>query len=225
MNQDTIFWDGEGDGWYERNKQVLAVKNDTGDPIMQTIEQSGLSFSNILEVGASNGFRLHLLHKKYGCPVTAVEPSAKAIAEGKKSYPEVAFHRGTAAELPSDLEGMFDLVVVNFVLHWVDRKSPFRSVANIDAMLADRGHLVVGDFYPEAPQRTAYHHLPGQDVWTYKQNYAELFTATRLYQETGFEVFAHDSRQRTSDADPDNRAFVSVLRKDLVGGYPIRSLD
>jgi hypothetical protein len=34
--------------------------------------------------------------------------------------------------------------------------------------------------YPSLPQRVRYHHLPDQDVWTYKQNYGEIFLSSNL---------------------------------------------
>lgn len=217
--QDAVFLEGEGDGWYARNREVLLAREPSRDTVLRAIAESGIGFGRVLEVGASNGFRLGLLRASRDCRAVAVEPSEKAIAEGRQLYPEVEFLRGTASAIPIKEDGAFDLVIVNFVMHWIDRATLLRSVAEIDRMVADGGYLVLGDFYPDAPQKVRYHHLPDQDVWTYKQDYPSLFAATGLYLPVHLSVFAHTGEEKRPDAPGQDRIMVSVLRKSLDAGY------
>jgi ubiquinone/menaquinone biosynthesis C-methylase UbiE len=153
-----------------------------------------------------------------------VEPSREAIQDGQAQFPSVQFLRGTASELPLDAQARFDVVIVNFVLHWVDRSTLLRSVAEIDRVLADGGFLVIGDFYPSLPQRVRYHHLPEQDVWTYKQNYSDIFLASNLYETIASYSFDHSTHALRSDVRPEDRAQIMLLRKSMHGRYQNASL-
>jgi SAM-dependent methyltransferase len=115
-------------------------------------------------------------------PGEAVEISADAIGDGRKRYPDIEFLSGLACDLPVETGRQLDLVIISFVLHWIDRSTLLRSVAEIDRVVRPLGHLVIADFLRAAPERVDYHHLPGADVWTYKQDYAEVFVASSLYE-------------------------------------------
>jgi SAM-dependent methyltransferase len=220
MNQDEVFLHGEGDRWLARNKNAICDPERLAkDHVIETMITMNLAPQNVLEIGASNGWRLHEIARRFGCRVTAVEPSRQAIQDGQAQFPAVQFLRGTASELPVDEPARFDLVIVNFVLHWVDRSTLLRSVAEIDRVVADGGFLVIGDFYPSLPQRVRYHHLPDQDVWTYKQNYGDIFLASNLYETIASHSFDHSTHALRPDVRPENRAQVTLLRKCMRGRY------
>ncbi len=81
MSQEEIFKNQEADNWFLRNKDGLSPKEDF---ITYLIDLYGAvnKDSNVIELGASNGYRLAKLHEKYGCKVYAVEPSKKALEDG-----------------------------------------------------------------------------------------------------------------------------------------------
>lgn len=222
MIQDEIFFQSEGDRWQARNKELLSSPGKVAnDPVIATMEMMNLAPQRVLEIGASNGWRLNEIARRYGCNVTGVEPSIQAIQDGQEHFPSILFLRGTAASLPFDGSVQFDLIIVNFVLHWIDRSTLLRSVAEIDRVLADGGFLLIGDFYPASPQRVRYHHLPDQDIWTYKQNYADIFLASNLYELAAFYPFDHDDYHGfRPDVPPEQRGLVALLRKRLVDLYP-----
>ncbi len=214
MMQDDIFHESEADNWFLRNVDYLNAEGSTADdPVLRVLDCCGMHPANVAEIGACNGFRLAALMKRYGCCGTAIEPSAMAIADGRKRYPDVTFVRSTAAAIPLETPPFYDLVIVNFVFHWVDRSMLLRSVAEIDRLLAPDGHIILGDFAPAYPQRVEYHHRGERDTWTYKQDYAAVFSASNLYSLEAVLPFTHDSRElRTDIAFPD-RIQVNVLRK------------
>lgn len=221
MSQHTAFVAGEADAWFARNRHVLSPDELAGhDPVLKLIEPLRLTpASAVLEVGASNGYRLAALRRRSGAAVTAVEPSEQAIADGRQRFPEVGFIRGLAHELTELPDAAFELVIVHFVLHWVDRAMLMRTVAELDRVLKDGGHLVVGDFYPERQQRVPYHHLPQADVWTYKQDYPRLWLGTGIYQAAGSLVYDHGTKVIRADVDPAHRAKVALLHKTLREQY------
>jgi SAM-dependent methyltransferase len=220
VSQDSLFDQGEADRWFQRNRDAILSRDLTADdPPMLLLLASGLRPTNCLEVGASNGFRLEAIRQRLGCRVTAVEPSEEAIRDGRERFSQVRFVRGLAHDLTGLADGEFDLVVVSFVLHWVDRAWLLRTVAELDRVLADGGHVLLADFDPGGPQRVAYHHLPGQDVWTYKQDYPALWQASCLYRTVERRAFDHRSHRFGESIPPEHHCVAAMLRKDARGIY------
>lgn len=219
MTQDRVFLEGEGDAWYARNRMKLVGKDLAKDPVIRVLDLAGVTPRNIIEIGAADGYRLHALYSRFNCPVTAVEPSLDAIREGSRKYPEVKFYQGLATSLPFENEPKFDLVIMYFVFSWIDRSNLLCSAAEIDRVLEDGGYLVIGDFYPSFPQRVKYHHLPGKDVWTYKQKYYEIFLATELYNLAFLLTLDHATERLGAEVNPQERIYVALLRKTLTKSY------
>lgn len=218
-SQDDIFRDYEGDSYhYRRLNSARSDENRLANDLpMKLIERNPIAFHSVAEVGAYNGFRLDFLAKKFGCTAMAFEPSEKALSFGKKKYPHITFHRNVAAALDAE-DASFDLVIVDFVLHWIDRTTILRSLSEIDRILKDGGSMIIGDHWVRYPQRRRYHHLPKEEVWTFKQNYWEVFLATNCYQLLDY------TTQKASAEDPVPRA-CALLQKQLIEGYPIVETD
>jgi SAM-dependent methyltransferase len=225
VDQGAVFLHGEGDAWFLRNRQHLADEgHGEQDPVVRLLDGAGVRPTAALEVGASNGWRLAALVRRFGCAATAVEPSPLAVRDGEARFSAVRFVRGQAHDLAGLADGSFDLAVVNFVLHWVDRRALLRSVAEIDRVLRDGGWLVVGDFDPPAPQRVRYHHRPDADVWTYKQDYPAIWLASELYEEAASLRFHHATRVVSDGVEPAQRGRVSLLRKVAGGRHRVVEL-
>ena len=215
MNQEKKFFENEGNNWFMRNKRALSDAHDAikQDWILVMLEKYGIKPHRILEIGCSNGWRLDVLQKKYGAECVGVEPSIAAIEDGKQRYPLLKLHRGLASKL--SIEGTFDLVIVPFVFHWVGRAELLRSVAEVDRVVADGGFLMISDFAPDAPMRTVYHHLPNEGVYTYKIDYANIFTSTALYSMVARFTFGHDSGKLETKVDSSARGVCVLLRKSF----------
>ena len=208
--QDEIFKKEEGDRWFERNKEKLIPKEDLIIKIIRDYKLINES-SKVLEVGASNGYRLAKIHEEFGSTVFAIEPSKEAVDDGKSKWSFITFYQSTLAEL-EDKEHLFsfDLIIVNSVFHWIDRSSLLLSVAKIDRLLKWGGHLIVGDFQIPLSIKRNYHHKAG--VFTFKQPYKDIFTASRIYIELANVSFNHDNGEFTG-IDFDNLFSISLLRK------------
>ncbi len=177
----------------------------------------------VLEVGASNGFRLAEIQKRYQSRVTALEPSAQAIADGRKRFPKIRFVKGVGHKLPFT-DGAFDLVIVYFVFHWIDRRNLLKTASELDRVLKPGGHLILGDFLPASPARIRYHHLRNKEVFTYVQNYPALFLASNLYSLQNFVVANHSTRQAGRRVPANRRMGIALLKKDFIANYPLRKL-
>jgi SAM-dependent methyltransferase len=217
LSQDQIFAAFEGDNWFARNKNALEQFDPEADFPLRLIEMYRLRPHNVLEIGAANGFRLAAISERYDAKVVAVEPSVEAIRDGEARFPDVEFIQGEASTI--SLEGLFDLIIVNFVFHWIDRSSLLRSVAEIDRLLADGGFLIIGDFFPSNLARVRYHHLAEEEVYTYKQNYAATFLASGLYHPVCLITGNHSSKALMGKVAENERTGVWLLRKVLEEHY------
>ena len=177
----------------------------------------------VLEIGAANGFRLAAIHERTGAQAVALEPSAQALLNGKASFPFITFIRGTATAVP--LRQSFDLVIVNFVFHWIDRQSLLRAVAEVDRLVSDGGYLLIGDFHPANQLQVAYHHLENERVFTYKQNYAATFLASGLYHPVSLLTAHHANKKLEARVAERERIGAWLLRKELESHYLSAVLD
>jgi SAM-dependent methyltransferase len=215
--QDSVFMESEGDRWFERNQMALNSFDAAADLPLKLIELYNLQPERVVEIGAANGFRLAAIRARTGADVVAVEPSARAILNGKASFPFVAFVRGAANSVP--LRESFDLVIVNFVFHWIDRANLLRSVAEVDRLVQDGGFLIIGDFHPANFLQVPYHHLSNADVRTYKQNYAATFIASGLYHSVCLLTGDHAGKELDAKAGEDERIGAWLIKKALQGHY------
>jgi SAM-dependent methyltransferase len=221
MNQDEIFARKEGNAWFRRNQASLENPGKVDWPLA-VLEMLGNKdgIRNVAELGCANGYRLDRLCSKLSTKgrFVGVDASEEAISDGCKRYPHLELHTGTLAELP--VSGAFDLVIVNFVLHWVDRKTLARSISEIDRLTTDGGLLLIGDFLPDFPQRRNYHHYRDADVYTYKQDYAMVFAALGTYKEMVRVTFDHDHPGvHVQKAGSASRGMCALLHKSLNDYY------
>lgn len=86
MTQNMIFQNGEGDQWYERNKEKLIPKDDF---VCRMIENIGVYPQRIVELGCSNGYRLEYLRKKYHATCYGYDISKEAIKAGSEAFPQL----------------------------------------------------------------------------------------------------------------------------------------
>lgn len=215
--QDEIFEASEGDRWFERNAAALGRLDPDNDRVIRVLDLYGIRPRRALEIGAANGFRLAAIAQRYGTVAVGIEPSAKAVLDGRSRFPGITLHQGLAHRLP--IESEFDLVILNFVLHWVGRQRLLKVVAEIDRCIADDGYLAIGDFYPRNLVRNRYHHLPGEGVQTFKQDYAAIFVASGLYQQIGLMTGRYDSDAPMTGVLEHDRAALTLLQKKLTDLY------
>ena len=216
-NQHDVFVNSEGDRWFDRNRRALEAADLGGDLPLRLLETYGVRPRSVVEIGASNGFRVEEIRRRYGSRAVAVEPSALAVEDGRTKYPEVEFVQADASHIPID--DSFDLVIVHFVFHWIDRNYLFQTFAEVDRLLSDGGLLVIGDFLPSGPRKVPYHHLPEQAVFTFKQDYALPFLASGLYSLVAMLSADHATKRLSPDVADHDRVGVWLLRKSVSGLY------
>lgn len=221
MKQDRLFREMEGDAWFKRNRDQITSAGwpDYPAALVEMIENRD-RIKTVIELGCANGFRLEAIRHKTPCErLVGVDCSIDALEDGRSRYPAVEFHRGMLTELP--VEESFDLVIVNLVLCWISRESLARAVAEIDRVTADGGFLIIGDHFPDHPQRRRYHHNLAEEIYTYKQDYGKIFEALGTYRELARITYNHDSPgSGIQVTDSSKRGVCMLLKKSLQGYYP-----
>lgn len=213
--QRDIFLGGEGDAYFRRNAPAYAAQGAGREALpLAVLKQYLRPAARVLEIGCANGLNLEALRRDKGCVASGIDPSADAVEAGRRQFPELDLHRGTADALPF-ADAAFDLVWFGFCLYVTDRALLPRVVAEADRVLKDGGFLAIVDFDPDAPVRRRYRHAPG--VTTYKMDPARLFLGFPQYVLVEKRPFSH--RGEGFDPDPNERLAIQVLHKHVAGGY------
>jgi SAM-dependent methyltransferase len=202
--QETRFRLGEGDAWYERNKD----KAETTDPVIEAILPLE-GEEDIVEIGSGRGMRIATLagHTTGSC--IGIDPSSKAIAYSSHTYSpyNVWFYEGTALNFPPH---DCDILIYGFCLYLCDPEDLSGIVAVGDSTLRDKGLLVIQDFDPDHTHRVAYHHRVG--IFSFKMDWSQLWLANPAY------TLVNKVTQSDGTA-------VWVLKKDVLAGWPLENLD
>ena len=208
----------EADNWHLRNKDVGYVSEN--DVVMKVLREYSASPTSVLEVGCSTGYRLHAISSTFqNVQVSGIEPSQDAVNMGRQKYPEIDFVNGTIDDMSAYQQGSFDLVIIGFVLYVVDRQLIFKAIAETDRVLKDGGILMIIDFFSEKPVRNRYEHIKQIDAYAFKQNYDEIFCASKLYHLLDKRSMSHSVKGYDLTGDYYDKFSLTTLRKDLSAGY------
>jgi len=136
--QRSIWANGVGDDWFERNKAALGNRDLASDAL------SHIDFSpnDILEVGAANGWRLKKLRDQYNCNVRGIDISKEAI---KNAVDGIQIDYGYAHDLPYE-DKSFDMVIFGFCLCFISPEDWHQIVSESNRVLRDKGIVILYDF-------------------------------------------------------------------------------
>ncbi len=218
--QKEAFIQYEADAWFERNKAYMAKYNPEEDKVVGLIQKYKLNPSTVLEIGCSAGYRLNGINKLHSsCKTFGIEPSQKAIDFGKQNFPNVNFTQGTADNLSAYETNSMDVVIVGFVFYVIDRQIVFKVISEIDRVLKNGGVLIIIDFFSESALKTQYQHIKDFSAYSFKQNYDEVFTASKMYYLLDKCTLNHDTKDFDATDDYFNKYTISLLKKDIAASY------
>lgn len=208
-SQKDVFLESEGDEWYARNLEHLRTSGP--DALLSTLEDMGIAPKAVLEIGCSNGYRIAQICRKYQATGFGIEPSARAVGDGRDRFPELQLEVGTADALPYP-DGQFDLVIFGFCLYLVDPRLHLRCMAEADRVLADGGVLMIYDFIEPVPYHNEYTHRQG--VRSYKMEFSRYLLASPAYR------LLRRNMSAQSVLRPDHSVGVDVLSKNFAAAFP-----
>lgn len=231
LPQDKYYLEIEGDSFFHRNfndKEIPELR-DAKKAILDSIAESEIEFSKVLEYGCCYGDILFYLKKNdMAAECVGVEASQEAIDFGISHFGEgVTFEHGVIAENGvngnPDFTQHFDLIIVDDVFGWVSRETILQSVANIDSVLADNGCIFIRDFYPDKKVKNQNHHVEDAAIYNYKVpgSHASLFIATGMY-EVVLQKTYYDNIGMSTDYkcdNPFNYRWTDVILRKSVNGY------
>jgi cyclopropane fatty-acyl-phospholipid synthase-like methyltransferase len=194
-HQDNYYFDKEANDFFDRNQYDFSKLPEKKQHLVDKFYSQLRNFKidNILEIGCHIGdllnYSVNLLNSEKGY---GIEPSSKAVLEGKKRFPKcnlinsIACDDTAFSEIPK-----CDLAIVNDVFCWVSRETILKTIANIDLHIKDEGHLIIRDFYPNSNVRNKNKHIIDQDVYCHKivGSHVDLFLKTGNYQLISSSVF------------------------------------
>jgi ubiquinone/menaquinone biosynthesis C-methylase UbiE len=220
--QKEAFIEFEANKWFERNIQAINNFNSSDDIVCQVIKKYSLNPNVVLEIGSSSGHRLYGLSEILGDTVQyfGIDPSQNAINFGNKKYKNINLAFGTADNLSHFENDSIDLIIVGFVFYVVDRNLLLRAISEIDRVLSENGSLIIVDFFSEIPKKNNYHHIKDFDVFSYKQNYHEIFLSTKMYNLIDFKTQSHSLNPSSPNLLDYNELYTcSLLKKNINEGY------
>lgn len=219
--QKNAFLEYEADAWFQRNKSIIESYSINRDRVISLLEYYDLHSGNILEIGCSAGYRLNGIIQRFGeeVKVFGIDPSNAAIDFGKKSYPRVNFTKGTADNLNVYGEGSMNVVIVGFVFYVIDREIFFKVISEIDRVLKNGGVLIIVDFFSEAALKNVYEHIKDFKAYAFKQNYDEVFTASKLYYLLDKSTWSHSTKELDASSNYHDKYSISLLKKDISASY------
>ncbi len=210
----------EADAWFERNKTVVDNYKPQNDRVLELIKSYELQPEKVLEIGCSAGYRLNAIKELLPeTQVYGVEPSSRAIEFGRTMYNQVNFLHGTADDLSEFETDSLDIVVVGFVFYVIDRNILLKVIAEIDRVLKNGGVLIIVDFFSESSLKNIYQHIDEFNAYSFKQNYEEIFIATRLYYLLDKSTWSHSNKKLDASDDYYDKYSISLLKKDLDASY------
>lgn len=210
----------EADNWFERNKVIVDNYTPENDKVIDLLKKYNVNCNKVLEIGCSAGYRLNAINEIFPkATVFGVEPSLKAIEFGKANYKNVNFSHGTADDLSDFKNDTFEVVIVGFVFYVIDRNILLKVISEIDRVLKDGGILIIIDFFSETSLKNIYAHIDEFEAYSYKQNYYEIFTNSKLYHLLDKSTFSHSTKEMDSSDNYHDKYSISLLKKDINSSY------
>lgn len=213
LNQKSIFLNSEGDRWHERNMVDANLDRLKRDPVMHCLRELRVSDCSVLEVGCGNGWRLNQICTELKCEVFGIEPSEKAVEEGKSKGIEII--QSTADNIVYD--NRFDIIILGYCMYLCDRRDLFKIAYEVDRCLADGGMIVIYDFYSQLPYFNDYSHSEG--VKSFKFDYKKMFVWNPEYHMVYERIYNHSELDNQKTLRPDDCVSVSALKRSEALAY------
>ncbi|WP_264553423.1 class I SAM-dependent methyltransferase [Flavobacterium sp. N2038] len=219
-NQKESFLAYEANAWFDRNRAIIKKYDSNKDRVITLIDEYNLNPKKVLEIGSSAGYRINALKSRYKeCEVYGIDPSEKAIEYGRRHFSDVNFIHGTADNLESLENHSIDIVIVGFVFYVIDRDILFKVISEIDRVLKNGGILIIVDFFSEKSLKNVYEHINEFTAFSFKQNYEEIFTSSKLYYLLDKSTWNHTEKVLDATDNYYDKYSISLLKKDTVASY------
>lgn len=86
-------------------------------------------------------------------------------------------------------------------------------------MLRNGGILIIVDFFSESSLKNVYHHIKDFKAFSFKQNYDEVFTSSKLYYLLDRSIWNHSEKVLDATDNYYDKYSISLLKKDINASY------
>jgi SAM-dependent methyltransferase len=176
----------------------------------------------VLDLGCGTGHLTARLAESVG-EVVGIDSSPEMIAEARALFPGIRFEVADARDFA--LDGPFDAVLSNAVLHWV--KPPEAAIACVRRALAPGGRFVAefggrGNVAAIVSALDAASRAIGLGAWEHPWYYPSIGEYAPLLERAGLEVAqgALFDRPTPLEGDDGLRNWVAMFARDLMGRVP-----
>ena len=169
----------EANKYFLRNKKNFE-KNFIDEKINSLIKDNNLNAKSILEIGCSNGNKLHQYAKLCKSnKIYGVDLSNKAIKDGKKKYKNFKLLNISSLEIDK-IKINFNFIICGFFLYHLDRELIFRQFDLIHRKLFKNGFLLIWDFDPLFKHSNR--DFNSKKLTSFKMSYDNFLTESGLFE-------------------------------------------
>lgn len=111
-------------------------------------------------------------------------------------------------------------MIVGFVFYVIDRSILPKVISEIDRVLRNGGILIiVVDFFSESSLKNVYYQIKDFKAFSFKQNYDEVFTSSKLYYLLDRSTWNHSEKVLDATDNYYDKYIISLLKKDINASY------
>ena len=229
--QEDIYEKEEADNFFDRCFEKLPKDlklRESKQSFLKTIEKHSLlnKHSNVLEIGCFIGDLLFHIKKIYECDVYGLEPSTKAA---DYCYSKFNIKLENCSLINSKLNSydknqkIFNLIILDDVLSWMDRRNILSVVALIDKILIPGGHIIIRDFDPTFSFSYQNHHVKNHKVSNFKiaGGHKKFFLLSGMYAVIEENIKSEKSLQKINTSRLDSMNWnETLIRKTHLNLFP-----
>lgn len=187
---------------------------------------------SVLEIGCFTGDLLYKLKTDHKCNVFGVEPSSHAKNFCQKNFKinleNTTFINSKYITNTEKTFSLFDLIIIDDVLSWIDRSLILRTISSIDWLLKTNGFIFIRDFVPKKKFAFRNHHHPKKKIYNFKQKngHREFFLMSGKYEIKYKKDFFSDSMQKIQTTDKQSILWGDTILEKIEGfSHPIKNLN
>jgi cyclopropane fatty-acyl-phospholipid synthase-like methyltransferase len=188
-----------------------------------------LKNKHILEIGCFVGDLLFFFKKNYNCKVAGIDASKKACNFSKKYFnlkiENNIFLKSKYFKLNKKNFQIFDLIICDDVLSWMDRKNIIQTLSSIDFLLKENGYIFIKDYLVKKNFCFQNHHYPKKKIYSFKQEegHKKLFLWSGRYKLIYEKVLVTNKFQKVKIKNNQaNTWSYSIIQKQKNFTHPIK---
>ena len=161
-----------------RNRITRVIKARDNHPVIAAIKANKIKARKVLEIGCSTGFVLKKISEITKAKCYGIDPSKKAIKEGRKIFKKINLKNGFF-EKDNLKEKNFDLIICGFFLFIYPPIEVLNIFYKIDKILSLNGKVIIYDFHKKGFRKKKYRH--NKFLYTHRWDFKKALLSLPSY--------------------------------------------